>query len=67
MLELTEPAKVELEGVQLLGEDLTTVEKSLDRRGMDLEPDHLGARIPSVSVALYAPSGVVEGVQLGSD
>lgn len=67
MLELTEPAKVELEGVQLLGEQLATVEEKLGDKDVSLETDDLGAMVPSVSVGLYAPSGVVEGVQLGSD
>ena len=67
LLELAEPARVELEGVQLLGEELDPLQTSLGDRGLELVLDDMGATIPSVQVGLYAPGGVVEGVQLGSD
>lgn len=67
MLELVDPARVEVEGVQLLGQPVEGVIDSLGARGVEVVPDDMGATIPSMSVGLYAPSGDVEGVQLGSD
>jgi len=52
LLELHEPATVELEGVQLLGEELDDVKKSLDDKGLQLAPDESGAMIPSMQVGL---------------
>ena len=67
LLELTEPARVELEGVQLLGEELDALQTSLGEKGLELVLDEVGATIPSVQVGLYAPGGTVDGVGLGSD
>ena len=67
LLELTDPARVELEGVQLLGEELDSLETSLGDKGLELVRDEAGATIPRVQVGLYAPGGTVEGVGLGSD
>jgi hypothetical protein len=67
MLEFVTPAHVEVAGVQLLGEPLHLVSELLQGRGIEIDLDDLGGVIPSLSVGLYAPSGVVEGVQLGSD
>ena len=67
MLEFVVPARVEVAGVQLLGEPLQAVRELLGARGVQIEFDDLGALIPSLAVGLFAPSGVVEGVQLGSD
>ena len=67
MLELADPAKVDLDGVQLLGKSLDDVESELGQKGINISRDDMGALIPSVSVGLYAPAGTVDGVQLGSD
>lgn len=67
MLELVDPAKVEIDGVHLLGKSLDDVESELAEKGINISRDDMGAMIPSVSVGLYAPAGTVEGVQLGSD
>lgn len=67
LLELADPARVELEGVQLLGEELDVVGRRLEAKGLRLEPGDAGASIPSLSAGLYAPSGQVEGFSLGSD
>ena len=67
MLEFVAPAQVDVDGVQLLGEPLKAVEEILGARGVQLEADDLGAVIPSLSIKIFAPEGVVEGVQLGSD
>jgi hypothetical protein len=67
MLELADPARVEIDGVQLLGKSLDDVESELGEKDINISRDDMGAMIPSVSVGLYAPAGTVEGVQLGSD
>jgi hypothetical protein len=67
MLELVEPALVVLDGVQLVGERLDEVVEALGTKGVEVVPEDMGARVPSVSASLYAPDGTVEGVQLGSD
>ena len=67
MLECVVPARVEGAGVQLVGEPLQTVAERLGATGVQMWFDDLGAQIPSLAVGLFAPAGVVEGVQLGSD
>ena len=57
MLEFVDPARVELEGVQLLGEPVEALESLLAERGIALESDGGGAVIPDLSVGLLAPSG----------
>ena len=67
LLELTEPARVELEGVQLVGESVESLVEALGAKGIEVVPDEMGALVPSLSVGLYAPGGTVEGVGVGSD
>ena len=67
LLELTDPAEVELEGVQLVGESVESLVETLGAKGIDVVPDEMGALVPSLSVGLYAPGGTVEGVGIGSD
>lgn len=67
LLELTDPAEVELEGVQLVGESVGSLVEALGAKGIEVVPDEMGALVPSLTVGLYAPDGTVEGVQLGSD
>lgn len=67
MLELVDPAKVVLEGVQLLGEPVDALKDALAAHGVEVVPDEMGAVVPSLEVGLYAPDGTVEGVQIGSD
>lgn len=66
MLELADPARAELYGVQLLGKSLDDVEAALGENDIELRRDDMGATIPSVAVSVFAPDGTVEGVQLGS-
>lgn len=67
MLEFVAPARVEIAGVQVLGEPLQALAELLRSRSVQIEFDDLGALIPGLSVGLFAAAGVVEGVQLGSD
>ena len=67
LLELTDPAEVELEGVQLVGESVESLVETLGAKGIDVVPDEMGALVPSLSVGLYAPGGTVEGVGIGRD
>ncbi|GAA1940956.1 hypothetical protein [Agromyces allii] len=67
MMEFLEPARIACERVQLLGEPLDAVAALLATSGVEFEPDGLGGMIPSLSAGVYAPAGVIEGVQLGSD
>ena len=67
LLELTDPAEVELQGVQLIGERVEALVEALGMKGFEVVPDEMGAVVPSLSVGLYAPGGTVEGVVLGSD
>ena len=67
LLELADPARVELDGVQLVGESLEDLTEALGAQGVDVVPDEMGATVPSMSVGLYAPGGTVEGVGIGSD
>lgn len=67
LLELADPARVELDGVQLVGESVESLVESLGAKGIDVVPDEMGAAVPSMSVGLYAPGGTVEGVGIGSD
>ena len=67
LLELAEPATVEVDGVQLLGMELDALETSLGDQGLEVVLDDAGATIPSMQVGLFAPGGTVEGVSLGSD
>ena len=67
LLELADPAEVELERVQLVGESVESLVEALGAKGIEVVPDEMGAVVPSLSVGLYAPGGTVEGVQLGSD
>lgn len=53
--------------MQLLGRSLHDIEESLSQAGVALERDDMGAVIPRYGVGLFAPTGDVEGVQLGSD
>ena len=66
-LELADPARVELEGVQLVGESIESLVEALGAKGIEVVPDEMGALVPSLSVGLYAPGGTVEGVGVGSD
>ena len=67
MLELVDPAKALLEGVQLLGERVDALTTALAAQGVEVVPDEMGAVVPSLEIGLYAPDGTVEGVQVGSD
>lgn len=67
MLELVDPAKAVVEGVQLLGEPVDALKEALAAHGVEVVPDEMGAVIPDLEVGLYAPDGTVEGVQIGSD
>ncbi|NPC41002.1 hypothetical protein [Nocardioides sp. zg-1230] len=67
LLELANPATVEVEGVQLLGETVDDLAAALGARGLELVRDEDGGTIPALTVSLYAPGGTVEGVGLGSD
>ena len=67
LLELVDPARVELEGVQLVGESVESLVEALGAKGVEVVPDEMGAVVPSLSVGLYAPGGTVEGVGIGSD
>lgn len=67
LLELADPAEVEIEGVRLVGESVESLVEALGAKGIEVVPDDMGALVPSLSVGLYAPGGTVEGVGLGSD
>lgn len=67
LFELADPAEVEIEGVQLVGESVESLVEALGAKGIEVVPDETGALVPSLSVALYAPGGTVEGVGLGGD
>jgi hypothetical protein len=67
MLEFVAPAQVEVAGVQLLGRPIQALAELLGSQSVQIEFDDLGARMPDLSIELFAPSGVVEGVQLGSE
>ena len=67
MLELVDPAKAVVEGVQLLGEPVDALVDALAAQGVEVVPDEMGAVVPSLEVGIYAPDGTVEGVQIGSD
>lgn len=67
LLELADPARVELDGVQLVGESVESLVEALGAKGIEVVPDEMGALVPSLSVGLYAPGGTVEGVGVGSD
>lgn len=67
LLELADPARVELDGVQLVGESLDDLTAALGSHGIDVVPDEGGAIVPSLAIGLYAPGGTVEGVGIGSD
>lgn len=67
LLELADPATVEVDGVQLLGETVDDLAEALGARGLEVVRDRDGGTIPSLGVGLYAPGGPVEGVGLGSD
>ena len=67
LLELADPAEVEIEGVRLVGESVESLVEALGAKGIEVVPDEMGALVPSLSVGLYPPGGTVEGVGLGSD
>lgn len=67
LLELADPARVELDGVQLVGESIDSLAEALGTRGLEVVRDEDGGTIPSLAIGLYAPGGTVEGVGLGSD
>lgn len=67
LLELVDPARVELDGVQLVGESVESLVEALGAKGIEVVPDEMGALVPSLTVGLYAPGGTVEGVGVGSD
>ena len=67
LLELADPARAVLEGVQLLGEPVDAPIEALAAQGVQVVPDEMGAIIPALEIGLYAPGGVVEGVGIGSD
>ncbi len=67
MLELVDPAKAVVDGLQLLGEHVDALVEALAAQGVEVLPDEMGAVIPALEIGLYAPDGTVEGVQIGSD
>lgn len=67
MLELVDPAKAVVEGLQLIGEPVDALVEALAAQGVEVVPDEMGAVIPALEIGLYAPDGTVEGVQVGSD
>ncbi len=67
VIEFSAPASVLVRGVELMGRGLDQLLEELQRHDLELVPDDLGAVISGMNVDIYAPDGLVEGVQLGSD
>lgn len=64
-IELAPPASPTIQGVELLGRELSAVLEELRAAGLVVITDQDGAAIEGWRVGLYAPSGVVEGVSIG--
>ena len=67
VLEFSAPASVLVSGVELMGRRLDQLVEEMERHDLKLVPDDLGGVIQGLEVGIYAPDGLVEGVQLGSD
>ncbi|MEQ4205798.1 hypothetical protein [Actinopolymorpha sp. B9G3] len=67
MLEFVAPAQVTLADIELMNQELEYLVERLATKDLVVERDDYGGVITPLAVGLYAPSGVVEGVQIGGD
>lgn len=67
MLEFVNPAEVSVGDIELMNQNIEELIRRLAAESLPVERDDLGGVITPLQVGLYAPSGVVEGVQLGRD
>ena len=57
-----EPVDITFRGIRFLSRDVTSVIRDLSAIGFNETCSDAGVKFPDVGIALYAPSGVVEGV-----
>jgi hypothetical protein len=63
-IETFKPMRPTLEGLELMGRDIVTVVGLLDKRGHGVRENVGSYMFDTLGLALYAPSGTVEGVAL---
>ena len=57
-----EPVDITFRGIRFLDRDVTSVMRDMSAIGSNGTRSDSGVKFPDVGIALYAPSGVVEGV-----
>lgn len=61
-VEAFSPADISFRGIRILDRDVSAVAQDMNRLGLQDVRTDVGAKFPEAGIAVYAPSGVVEGV-----